>query len=119
MANLGAVYQSVGRLDESLATLDEVLVRARRTLPPTHWNIGVFLIYRGRTLITMERFADAVATIDEALALLETALGPEHPRSIESRRGLMQAYEAWQAKDPSGGHDAAVARWKATLPSEG
>ena len=119
LANLGAVYQSVGRLDESLATLDEVLVRARRTLPPTHWNIGVFLIYRGRTLITMERFADAVATIDEARALLETALGPEHPRSIESRRGLMQAYEAWQAKDPSGGHDAAVARWKATLPSEG
>lgn len=119
LANLGAVYQSVGRLDESLATLDEVLVRARRTLPPTHWNLGVFLIYRGRTLITMERFADAVATIDEARALLETALGPEHPRSIESRRGLMQAYEAWQAKDPSGGHDAAVARWKATLPSEG
>ena len=117
LANLGAVYQSVGRLDESLATLDEVLVRARRTLPPTHWNLGVFLIYRGRTLITMERFADAVATIDEARALLETALGPEHPRSIESRRGLMQAYEAWQAKDPSGGHDAAVARWKATLPS--
>ena len=119
LANLGAVYQSVGRLDESLATLDEVLVRARRTLPPTHWNIGVFLIYRGRTLITMERFAEAVATIDEARALLEASLGPQHPRSIEARRGLVQAYEAWHAADPDGGHDAEVAKWKATLPAEG
>ena len=119
LANLGAVYQSVGRLDESLATLDEVLVRARRTLPPTHWNLGVFLMYRGRTLMAMGRFEDAVATIDEARALLEAALGPEHPRSIESRRGLMQAYEAWHAAEPDGGHDAAIARWKATLPAEG
>ncbi len=119
MANLGAIYQSVGRLEDSLATLDEVLVRARRTLPPTHWNIGVFLMYRGRTLIAMERFADAVATIEEARALLETALGPEHPRAIETRRGLMQAYEAWHTADPEGGHDADVAKWKATLPAEG
>jgi tetratricopeptide (TPR) repeat protein len=119
LANLGAIYRSVDRFDDSLATLDEVLVRARRALPPTHWNIGVFLIYRGRTLLAMERFAEAVESIEEGRALLSAALGPNHPRTIEARRGLVDAFEAWHAKEPASGHDAEAAKWKATLPEEG
>ncbi len=118
LANLGAIYRAVGRFDDSLATLDDVLVRARRALPATHWNIGVFLMYRGRTLLAMGRFSQAVASIEEGRALLSASLGPDHPRSIEARRGLVDAFEAWHAVEPQSGHDAEAAKWKATLPAE-
>ncbi|MGA0173637.1 MAG: tetratricopeptide repeat protein, partial [Phycisphaerales bacterium] len=118
LANLGAIYRAVGRFDDSLATLDDVLVRARRALPATHWNIGVFLMYRGRTLLAMGRFSQAVASIEEGRALLSASLGPDHPRSIEARRGLVDAFEAWHEVEPQSGHDAEAAKWKATLPAE-
>ena len=119
MANLGGVYRSVGRLDDSLATLDETLVRARRTLPADHWNIGVFLMYRGRTLTEMGRFAGAAENLEEAATLLEAEFGPQHRRSIEARRGLIENLERWHAEDPQGGHDADAARWRSTLPADG
>ncbi len=118
LANLGGLYRSLDRLDESLATLDDAIGRARGTLPENHWNIGVFLTYRGRTLIDLGRFAEAVATLEEAAALLEAALGPPHPRSVEARRRLVEALDGWHLAEPDGGHGENAARWRATLPAE-
>ncbi len=116
LANRSGVLRSLGRHEESLAVNDVVLERARRSLPPGHWNIGMFLMYRGRTLADLDRFAESVEVLLESKAILDAALGPEHPRSVEGRRNLEDVHRRWDVFEPGAGHGAEADRWLATLP---
>jgi len=87
-------------------------------LPPGHWNVGMFLMYRGRTLADLDRFADGVEALLEGHAILETALGPDHPRTVEGRRNLESVHRRWDAAEPGAGHAEEADRWRATLPAD-
>ena len=104
------------KVDRVAAVNDVVLERARRSLPPGHWNIGMFLMYRGRTLADLDRFAESVEVLLESKAILDAALGPEHPRSVEGRRNLEDVHRRWDVFEPGAGHGAEADRWLATLP---
>lgn len=115
LANLGGLLRAAGRLDESLAVSDEVLVRARRSMPPGQWNIGAFLVFRARTLADLGRLEEATATLEEANGILDAALGPRHPRAIECREAIIGVLERRLAQEPGAGHEVAIARWRETL----
>ncbi|MHC4832991.1 MAG: serine/threonine-protein kinase [Planctomycetota bacterium] len=117
LANRSGVLRSLGRHEESLAVNDMVLERARRSLPPGHWNVGMFLMYRGRTLADLGRFGEGVEVLLESKAILDAALGPDHPRSVEGRRNLEEVHRRWEAAEPGAGHGEEADRWLKTLPS--
>lgn len=115
LANLGGLLRTAGRLEESLAVNDEALLRARRSMPPGHWNIGAFLVFRARTLADLGRLEEATATLEEANEILEAALGARHPRAIECRQAIIGVLEQRLALEPSAGHEVAIERWRGTL----
>jgi hypothetical protein len=76
------------------------------------------LMKYGLCLIALERFADAETALLEGQEILETALGPEHERTVEAISALIELYDAWHEAEPGKGYDAKAADWQAKLPAE-
>ncbi len=115
MMNVSVLQRRLDRLPEADALSDEAVHRARSTLPEGHWHLGAFLVQRGRTLLALERFAEAEIAALEAHTLLETALGPDHPQTATAAALMIDVHGAWHETAPGEGHDAEAARWRAAL----
>jgi len=81
-------------------------------------RLASFLCNLGRTRIGLGRPADLAAAeqnLLQAHALFEQIFGAEDPRTIDSVHALIELYQAREAAEPDGGHDAAAARWQTRL----
>ncbi len=116
--NMGALMRDLGRLDEAEALGAEAVQRAREALPDGHWLMGVYLAAYGNTLVKLERFEEAQKALLESHKILQTALGPEHKRTIKVINALVDLYDAWHEAEPDKGYDAKAAEWRANLPPE-
>ncbi len=116
MNNLSALLRELDRLDEAKRFSAQAAETAKRILPADHWHTAVFLSEHARTLTDMEQFAEAEEQSLQAAAIFETALGPQHHRTIDNIEHLADNYERWHEHDPDAGYDTEAAQWRATLP---
>jgi tetratricopeptide (TPR) repeat protein len=83
--NIAGLYRNQGRFDDALALHAQVLAGARAQLGAQSWQVGMFLVGQARTFAAAGRAADADATMADAVAALESSLGPAHARTQRAR----------------------------------
>lgn len=84
--NLGAQQAFGADYAASVATLERAVALKRRALPAGHADIGVTL---HNLAVSVRRMGDATRAREigeEALGILEGALGTSHPRTVRCRR---------------------------------
>jgi serine/threonine-protein kinase len=92
---LGLVYSDTERLDEAAAMIAEI-VAMRRAMPGEEAavDLGSNLSNLGTIYLQMDRPAEALPLLDEAVEVLETHRGPRHPYVayvLNSRSGVHEA----------------------------
>ncbi|KAB2943396.1 MAG: serine/threonine-protein kinase [Phycisphaerae bacterium] len=75
------IAQAVALLEESLSVREEAL-------PGGHWRIGEAAHALGRALARTAATEAAHAQLENAVKILEAALGPDHPETREARASL-------------------------------
>jgi tetratricopeptide (TPR) repeat protein/tRNA A-37 threonylcarbamoyl transferase component Bud32 len=98
-------------LAESLAR--EAMTLARQTTPPGHRDLARHLVRFGQMLVALERFDEAEPALLEAHSIVQARPSENDPILRQCRETLAEMYEAWHARSPGSGHDAAALRWKA------
>ena len=78
LAAVGSMHTRFGRLDEALATLDEVLA-LDAALPGVHPRRALFHRYRGNALYRQGKYPAAQAEYERSAELAEAILGADHP----------------------------------------
>jgi eukaryotic-like serine/threonine-protein kinase len=114
--SMGVLLRSQGKLNAA-AELGERAAQTARRAMPHRWETGEVLGQYARTLAAMERFAEAEEHALEAHAILEAALPAGHARRVSAVELLVDLNELWHAAEPSAGHDAKVAQWRAQKQS--
>ncbi|MFI4969896.1 MAG: protein kinase, partial [Lysobacterales bacterium] len=105
---LGRVYDHLALPDKSEPLLDDAVAAARRVDPPDPALLGAALSERGEADLSHDRFPQAIALFDQALALQQQAEHDGLPTALTlDRRAL--------AESQSGRHDAAIADYAAAL----
>ena len=79
-ANVGLMLGKLGRLDESLATLDAALTHYRELLGDVHPDIAHLCVIRGLNLQRMGRNDEAMTALEGCIEMLETTVGEDHPK---------------------------------------
>ncbi|MFG0305790.1 MAG: tetratricopeptide repeat protein [Phycisphaerales bacterium JB040] len=118
MITLGSVLRALGRLPESHELTSGAVVLTAEHLDPTHSLIGSALAQHTRTLLAMERYAEAADHARRAYDQHLETLGPGHAKVAESAGRLADVHRAWHEADPAGGHDAEAEAW-ASLGARG
>ncbi|MCH7734659.1 MAG: serine/threonine protein kinase [Chloroflexi bacterium] len=91
---LADLYMELDRLDDAEAMYLAAVTGAKQSLPAGHQRRGVFLLGYGRCLIRLTRFEQAVGVLQEAMIILDDALGSDHKLSREARDALRDADDA-------------------------
>jgi non-specific serine/threonine protein kinase/serine/threonine-protein kinase len=104
MINLARVYKAREQWDRAEPLNREAVAGGRVGLPAGHWMLGVFIGHLGVTLVELERYEEAEATLLEAHAMLLEAMGPDHARTVAQAEQLATLYRRW-------GHDEDAAEW--------
>ncbi|MCA9290037.1 MAG: tetratricopeptide repeat protein, partial [Phycisphaerales bacterium] len=79
---------------------------------PDHWLTANSTSVLGECLLARGRLDEAEPLLLDADARLRAALGPTHPRRLESVRRIVALYDARR-------DDAAAAHWRDALPDDG
>ncbi len=114
--NLDGLLRTQGKLDEAEELGEEAVGRSREAMPTGHWLTAVFLADHARTLVAMERFAEAEPEMLEAHGMFVAALGAEQERTVKTGQALVDLYDTWHAAEPAKGFDAKAAQWRKKLP---
>ena len=85
---LAATQHALGRNDAAESSYRAVIETAIRTLPESHWRIGVFRDGYGDFLEKRGRFAEAEEEFVAALAILENTLGSSDHRTLAAAAAL-------------------------------
>jgi tetratricopeptide (TPR) repeat protein len=90
----GNVLSRLGREAEADAVITDALERARPILGRTHPELGSLLIYKARELGEQARYEEALATFDEAQAIIAGAFGPMHTNlgAMLNDKGVVLTY---------------------------
>lgn len=104
--------QELEQWDDAESLGAGALEAARAQLPAGHWMLGSFAWTHAKTLLALERFAQAEALMLEAWGAIEATLGPTHVRAIAVARSLDTLYTTWHAAEPQAGHDAHIETWR-------
>jgi non-specific serine/threonine protein kinase/serine/threonine-protein kinase len=108
ISDMGGVLRLMEASEEAERYHREAIARGRRALPEGHWLLGRSLYAFGETLLALQRYAEAEATLVEAYGILEDALGAEHERSRKTATLLIDLFDAW-------GKPEETAQWRAKL----
>jgi serine/threonine-protein kinase len=105
---LGRVYDHLAEPDKSAPLLDAAVSAARRVEPADPALLGAAISERGEADLSSDRFDEAIAAFDQAIALQKSA----DPHGLDlaltlDRRAL--------AESQTGRHDAAIADYEAAL----
>jgi hypothetical protein len=93
---LASILYQMGRMEEGDALYRDVLEVRLGGASARGISAGEQRRNYGRLLLEYGHFPEAEAQLLESLAILEAAYrGPSHPNVQESRRALMELYEAW------------------------
>jgi len=79
-------------------------------------RLGTCLAKLGEARTGQGRFPEAESTLLEACGLLAAGFGENHERTVKCVQLLVALYDAWHAAEPTAGHDAQAAAWRAKLP---
>ncbi|MEM9457051.1 MAG: serine/threonine-protein kinase [Myxococcota bacterium] len=71
-----------GEHARALRYYDEALRLRRRSFGADHYSVGVLLDHRFESLRRLGREVEAGQSVQQALAILESRLGPEHPHLV-------------------------------------
>ena len=104
---MGLALLDLGRPREAEPLLRESLELRRRALPPGHWLIASSESVLGACLTAEGRYREAERLLLRAHAGLESSRGPDHDRTVEARKRLVDLYGAWRRPDQA-------AAWSAT-----
>lgn len=115
-ASRASDYLDLAQLDNALAGFDQARRILRANDDSTSVSYGIVQSNRGTTLVRLGRGADAVVSLTNAIALLTTALGAEHPRVAANRIRLVQAEALAGRMAAARTQLAAVAKDTASLP---
>jgi tetratricopeptide (TPR) repeat protein len=110
MQLLALALHGQGRHEEGERVMDEAIATAREHLAADSWHVGGLLGGRGQGLAIQGRYEEAERALLESHAVLDAAVGPEHPASRRAIRRLVDLYEAW-------GRPADAAVWRDRLPA--
>ncbi len=113
--NLSLLLRDKGELVASLSVGKEAVDMFTRTHGKDYWLTGYARMGRGRTLVRMKRFAEAEVELLEAERVMGAEKGVPAGRHKSCLEAVVQLYEAWNKADPSAGHAASAASWKAKL----
>ena len=103
LQNLAGVVHLQGDDDEVERLLRRKVELERSNLPPDHWRLGSSLVSGlGRALMRRGSYREAEPVLREGIAILETALGPDHSWAITSR-GILAACLLGQGREAEGG----------------
>jgi eukaryotic-like serine/threonine-protein kinase len=91
LANIGETYTLRGDVDAAEPYLERALALRRRVLPAGHADIGLSLAVLAGLRARQGKHELARAGFVEALAVMEPALGPEHPFLAPALTGLGRA----------------------------
>ena len=104
MINLARVYKGREQWARAEPLNREAVAGGRVSLPAGHWMLGVFIGHLGVTLVELERYEEAEATLLEAHAMLVESMGPGHVRTVAQVEQLVTLYRRW-------GRDEDAAEW--------
>lgn len=118
---MGRLQHGIGRLDEAEKFGAEAVRRGGSSFPSGHWFHFEILMHHARTLVAMGCFEQAEEELTEAHKILAMGMRLRAP-GIDTTTGhsdlvgaFADLYAAWHEAEPTLGHDAAGAEWKATL----
>jgi CHAT domain-containing protein/tetratricopeptide (TPR) repeat protein len=92
MANLAAIYFSLGRLAEALKLNEETLTLRRRVLGPEHPDTLMSMANLAANYHSLGRLAEALKLNEETLTFRRRVLGLEHPDTLASMAALAVNY---------------------------
>ncbi len=98
-SNLALLLMQRGAPADALPLLRDALEGFCQALPSDHWMLGVAMMNLGRCQTALHTFEDAEATLRDAHTLLNSALGPTHPRTRLASKALADLYTAWDRPD--------------------
>ncbi len=70
-------------------------------------------------MTVLQRYQEAETGLLEAHELIFSSLGPDHERTIEQIKSLVDLYSAWHEAEPGQGYDAKAAQWRAKMAEVG
>ena len=94
LLELGAVYQSMGRLPDAEATFEEALAGFQDVVGPDHPSTVVALNNLGQVYEKEGLFDEAEPLLKQALAQFEAIYGGDHPESARARNNLALLHES-------------------------
>ncbi|MGB1560255.1 MAG: protein kinase domain-containing protein [Sinimarinibacterium flocculans] len=83
--NLARRYQKLGRWREAEPIQRTTLSNGRQTLPPDHWQLGIFMYLLADTLGELGQFEEADQLFTEAHPILRAGLGEDHQFTQRAR----------------------------------
>ena len=105
---LGRVYDHLAQPEQGEPLLDAAIAAARRVDPPDNALLGAALSERGELDLSADRFAPAIALLDQAIALQKQADANGLALAVTlDRRALAQSQ--------TGKHEQAIADYQAAL----
>src|SRR5690606_17184014 len=105
---LGRVYDHLSEPDKGEPVLDAAVAAARRVDPPDPALLGAALSERGELDVSRNNYPEALAFLQQAIALQRTAV----PGSLALALSLDRASHA---RSQTGEHDAAIAGYREAL----
>ncbi len=107
--HLSGLHLARKQCDEAEAAIGLALDGAGIALPENHWHIGVFLARRAECLLCLDRPAEAIDCLRQAVGLLEPAIGPGHDHTQRAYKLLAEACDATGAAEEAAGWRARLA----------
>ncbi len=86
--NLATGYREMGKLDESMRILLEVLPHQRKALGEDDLDVAMTLIKLSEVAVLQENFAATRGYLNEALTIQNKRLAPDHPDVLQTRCSL-------------------------------
>jgi non-specific serine/threonine protein kinase/serine/threonine-protein kinase len=97
--NLADTVVGLGRAAEAETIMADVVRRARNSLPAGHWHLGVYLKSHAEMLLPLDRYEQAQQALSEAYEIQLAAFGPDHKRTQDVIRVLIDCYDKWDKPD--------------------
>jgi len=107
--SLADVARDENRNDDALASYEALAVVFDRAFPD-HYLTGMANQRLGECLMALKRFEEAERSLLQAHRVLSRVLGPEHKRTRNAVKILIDLYEAWNRPD-------LAAEWRNKMPA--
>ena len=109
MTNLGRILVGRGQYEEAAPLLVEALEIREQTKPAGHWKAAKTRSILGAALSGLGRYEEAEPLLLESFPDILADRGPDHRRTREAARRIIDLYEAW-------GRAEAAEEWRARFP---